>query len=157
MCQSYSTLHAYLLLPFRTLPVVNTPHTLGISTQPIPPHYIPPHPILPKPTSHYSYTIILPYPTIMVEVNEQEKRNYYRNKAEMTQGRNDLGRNDTEPKWLSADHNLWAWSVFSFTIYEFHTVWWCSSFRRSTNKERQATEKISFERHCSLYFVSTEV
>ena len=35
----------------------------------------------------------------------------------MTQGRNDLGRNDTGPKWLGADHNLWAWSVFSFTMY----------------------------------------
>ena len=29
--------------------------------------------------------------------------------------------------------------------------------RRNTNKERQATEEFSFERHCSLYFISTEV
>ena len=31
-CQLYPFLHAYLLLPIRTLPMVNTPHTLGISS-----------------------------------------------------------------------------------------------------------------------------
>ena len=67
--------HAYLLLLFRTLPIINTPLTLGISTQPIPHHYILPHNILPKPISHYSCTRILPYPTIMVEVNKQQKKN----------------------------------------------------------------------------------
>ena len=98
--QSYHTLHAYLLLPFRTLPMVSTPHTLGISTQPFPPHYIPPHPALPKPTSHYSYTLILPYPTITVEVNKQKNKTNLlsklgrndpgskRPRAETTQGRN---------------------------------------------------------------------
>ena len=30
-CQSYPILHAYLLLPFRTLPMVNTLHTFGLS------------------------------------------------------------------------------------------------------------------------------
>ena len=32
-------------------------------------------------------------------------------------GWNNIGRNETGLRWLSADHNLWAWSVFGFTIY----------------------------------------
>ena len=89
-----------------------------LSTQPIPPIYIPPHPILAKPTSHYSYTLIVPYPTITVEVNKQKKNEItIQIRPKWHRERNDLGRNDTGPKWLSADHNLWAWSVFSFTIY----------------------------------------
>ena len=79
----------------------NTPHTLGIST---PSHYIPPHPILAKPISHYSYTLILSYPTIMVEVNKQKKKHEITiqirpkwHRVEMTLAETTQGRNDSAP------------------------------------------------------------
>ena len=51
------------------------------------------------------------------KTKKQKKTQLLSKLGQMTHGRNDLVRNDTGPKWLSADHTLWAWSVFGFTIY----------------------------------------
>ena len=51
--------------------------------------------------------------------------------------------------------------MFSFTIYKllqnFTPYDGAPPCRQSTKKERQATEKFSFGRPCSLHFVSAEV
>ena len=90
----YPTLHAYLLLPFSSLYMVNTPPYLGYIYPAYPTPLHPAHPILPKPIPHYYYTLILPYLAIMVEVNKQKKKTKLLSKSD----RNDRGPKQPRPK-----------------------------------------------------------